>query len=69
MFLGGSYTEKVDCWAIGITLYELITGKTPFQDNYMIETIHNIQSKPLDLEDEKFQKFHSIVKDLISKLL
>lgn len=31
MFLGGGYDEKVDIWAAGITLYQLITGKTPFE--------------------------------------
>lgn len=35
----------------------------------MIETIHNIQSKPLDFEDENFKRFNPIVKDLIAKLL
>jgi calcium-dependent protein kinase len=31
MFLGGGYDEKVDMWAAGITLYQLINeGKTPF---------------------------------------
>lgn len=30
MFLGGGYNEKVDIWAAGITLYEVLNGKTPF---------------------------------------
>ena len=30
MFTGGGYDEKVDVWAVGITVYQLLTGKTPF---------------------------------------
>lgn len=27
---GGGYDERVDVWSIGITLYRLIAGVTPF---------------------------------------
>jgi len=31
MFDGGGYDEKVDVWAAGITLYQLLSnGTTPF---------------------------------------
>lgn len=30
MFLGGGYDEKVDLWALGVTIYQLITNSTPF---------------------------------------
>ena len=30
MFEGAGYDETIDEWAIGITLYKLIEGKTPF---------------------------------------
>lgn len=30
MFLGGGYNEKVDVWAAGVTLWEVLRGKTPF---------------------------------------
>lgn len=31
MFLGGGYDEKVDLWASGVTLYQLLSqGRTPF---------------------------------------
>lgn len=42
MFLGGGYDEKVDIWAAGITLFYLITKKTPFESEYHSETIKNI---------------------------
>jgi len=35
MFDGGSYSEKVDSWAVGITLYEMIVGVTPFASEYL----------------------------------
>jgi calcium-dependent protein kinase len=30
MYIGGGYDEKVDLWALGVTIYKLVTGKTPF---------------------------------------
>jgi calcium-dependent protein kinase len=30
MFLGGGYDEKVDVWSVGILIYKLICGRTPF---------------------------------------
>ena len=35
MVNGGFYTEKIDQWAAGVTLYKLITGKTPFESPYL----------------------------------
>jgi aurora kinase len=26
-----SYNNKIDCWSIGVLMYELITGQAPFQ--------------------------------------
>ena len=42
VFIGGGYDEAVDNWALGITLYKLIAGNTPFEDVYHSETIANI---------------------------
>lgn len=54
MFKGAGYTEAVDCWAAGISLYEMITGVTPFASVYHSETIKNICEQPLDLELPEF---------------
>jgi len=45
MFLGGGYNEKIDSWAAGITLYQLIAGVTPFESEYHSDTIENILTK------------------------
>lgn len=42
MFTGEGYTEAVDSWAVGILLYEMITGQTPFASEYLIDTKENI---------------------------
>lgn len=34
MFIGGGYNEKVDTWAAGVTLFEIIHDKTPFESEY-----------------------------------
>ncbi len=26
------YTNKIDCWSIGVLMYELLTGQPPFPD-------------------------------------
>lgn len=69
MFLGGGYTQKIDSWAVGITLFQLITGYTPFQSEYHSETINNILNNPVDFNSPEFVNFSSLVKDLISRLL
>ena len=41
------YNEKCDVWATGITMYQLISGKTPFESDSEIETIREILRAPL----------------------
>lgn len=41
MFLG-SYTNKVDVWAIGVVGYEMLHRRTPFARECVNDTIHEI---------------------------
>ena len=42
VYRGGGYDERIDIWALGITIYKLVTGVTPFESEYHSETVANI---------------------------
>lgn len=43
----GSYNNKVDIWAIGIVVFELLHGYPPFTKEYVEDTIEEIRSTPI----------------------
>jgi serine/threonine protein kinase len=47
MFEGGGYNELVDMWALGVTVFKLMTGFTPFESEYHSDTIDNIMKGEL----------------------
>ena len=69
MFSGGGYDEKVDVWSIGITIYKLICGKTPFESIYLSDTINRIKDETLSLQDKVWQKFDPNLKNLVKRML
>src|SRR6185436_1607267 len=55
--LGRELDHRSDIFNVGVVLYELVTGKKPFQGNTVGETINNIinqQPAPLGLENPRF---------------
>ncbi|KAK4386455.1 protein kinase PINOID [Sesamum angolense] len=67
---GGSHGNAVDWWALGIFMYEMIYGRTPFAGETNQATLRNIAKKPLAFPNEgpcSASEMHA--RDLISGLL
>ena len=63
-----NYDYSVDIWSLGILLYEMLFGYSPFKANDNKEIIQNIKTHELNY-DENNKKISNSCKDLIQKLL
>ena len=58
-----NYNEKVDIWSTGVIVYQLLSGKVPF------ETFGEIKEEPLKFPYADFPEISSMAIDFISKCL
>jgi serine/threonine protein kinase len=69
MFEGGGYDELVDMWALGVTVYKLMSGVTPFESEYHSETIDNIMKAELVFSPKLEAKYSKQARMFVSRLL
>ena len=61
------YNKSVDWWSLGILIYEMLAGFTPFYDSNTLKTYDNILNATLRFPSSK--NFTPEVIDLLSKLI
>lgn len=65
IIIGLSYDHKVDIWALGVLLHELISRYTPFEDEDSVATKNNIKYIAYRLNKEKI---HAELQDLLRRI-
>ena len=66
---GGRVSPAVDMWCVGVTLFILLTGVSPFEGEDVGETVANILNCNYQAGDELFEGYSSDALDFISSLL
>lgn len=68
ILLGGGYDERVDIWSVGVTLFRMVAGRTPFESEYLSDTANNIIKGKVDF-DSTWNNYSFFLKDLVMRLL
>ena len=53
---GNGYTKEVDWWAVGVIIFELMTGQPPFNAQSMQELYRKIDAHPIERVVEALQR-------------
>ncbi|KAL5222358.1 hypothetical protein ABZP36_027071 [Zizania latifolia] len=68
MLRGEGHGFAVDWWAIGVLIYEMAYGRTPFKGKNRKETFRNVLQKELEFPGDSRRRLPELT-DLISRLL
>ncbi|KAA8497361.1 RAC-beta serine/threonine-protein kinase [Porphyridium purpureum] len=67
MLVGKQYGQSVDLWALGILLYEILCGRTPFYASNRDEVYDRIESAPLKFPRHLSSEVVSLIRGLLDR--
>lgn len=59
------YNEKVDVWSMGVIVFQLLCGSTPFDGKNIEEINQNICNKRISFREKHWAKISAHAKDFI----
>ena|GEM_PF-2362928 len=59
--------HRADIWALGVTLYFLLTGKTPFDGGSPLDTIHNVLKNPVRYPPRMPAPLQNLLRRMLTK--
>ena len=66
---GKTFDEKIDSWALGVILYELLVKQRPYDADTTDELSAKIQTEELDFSIEELETVSIEALDLVENLL
>lgn len=63
----GGYSYEVDIWSIGVLMYVMLVGKTPFQGRYVGETYRNVLNCQFTLPFSMSSAAQHLIRQLLVK--
>ncbi len=64
---GKGYNRSVDWWALGILIYEMLTGLPPFYSEDPVEMGQNILSAPIHFPDHLSKNIMGLIVQLLKR--
>lgn len=63
------FDGKIDSWALGVILYEMLGGTNPFEGESLNKIADSIRDKQVDLEADAFESTSIEAIDVVENLL